>query len=242
MKSPNHAISILILTFTITIFSGCAPFVIRMEKILTIEKGMTTEGIRKMLGKKPASDFSIIDSSGTECRVLVYFMHVDDLHVGTDDVMLPGPDLFPLVFPIPEYLQVFNDYYFIFRDNILIYWCFLNELTQAENEHLRKLAPQIARMRKPIGYLRAGMDDIEVDLACFKEPRDSFDVENQAGEKGKLIYFLVGPRGAYIIYFRNNKLAFDGFPPDFARSDDPEINYIGKKATKIVKADMYKVK
>ena len=91
-----------------------------------------------MFKKKPKSEFTVSEESNTY-NVLLYRMQTGtETKTGTNMNPTTGAmNVYTYESPVTE------DYIFLFYDNKLFYWGFLNELGKSEDELIVNLGPKI---------------------------------------------------------------------------------------------------
>jgi len=132
-KKERSLISVLklsVLLLAVMIFSSCAKLSlpIKMDDIQTVERGIHYAKFRSLIKRKPTLSFSIQHKS------LCYAVEIYAMLTGTL-TMLTGPAFWE---------RFSEDYVFVFHDDHLIYWGFLNEYHKSDDELVRQLAPLIS--------------------------------------------------------------------------------------------------
>jgi predicted small secreted protein len=131
----NEIVSLLVLTSTLLI--SCTTHIV-MNDIRSIGKDMTRNELGSLLRKSPSSAFQIV------CETEEYWIDIYKMKTGTVIYTQPvysGNDVIAIYYynsPITE------DYFFIFRDNGLIYWGFIHELHKSDNASILNLATMIS--------------------------------------------------------------------------------------------------
>lgn len=115
---------------------------IKMNTIGIIEKGNTCDQIRKMTRKKPKTEFSVSDSTGTY-DVLLYHMRTGTYFVWHNSTTF---NPFTGVSSSTSYASTEStteDFAFLFGNGRLIYWGFLNEFGKADDARAVALGSEI---------------------------------------------------------------------------------------------------
>jgi hypothetical protein len=109
-----------------------------MDQISSIEKGNSSDDVKKMLVKKHKSNFKISENS-EEYDVLIY-----DMQTGTEQRM--GTNMNPTTGVPTTFwydVPVSEPYAFIFKNNKLLFWGFLNECGKEDNDTIVNLGIKI---------------------------------------------------------------------------------------------------
>lgn len=119
------------------ILVSCVTPPITMDGIQTIRRGIDYERFKSIITRKPRSTFSI------QHKGLSYSIEIYPMQTGTETQYIwiyseSGGYLVPTSVPISE------DYVFIFDDDGLIFWGFLNECHKEGDELVQQLAPLIS--------------------------------------------------------------------------------------------------
>lgn len=130
-------LKLCVLLFVVVTFASCAKLPIKMDDIQTIEQGIDYGRFKSLVQRKPTSTFSI------QHKDLYYAVEIYPMQTGTSTqytyVYSPyGGYVVPYSVPVSE------DYIFIFHNDRLIFWGFLNECHKADDELVRQLAPLIS--------------------------------------------------------------------------------------------------
>ncbi len=133
----TSVLKLSVLLLAVMIFSSCAKPPIKMDDIQTVEPGIDYGKFKSLIKRKPTSSFSI------QHKDLAYAVEIYPMQTGTSTqymyVYSPyGGNVVPYSVPVSE------DYVFIFHNDQLIYWGFINECHKADDELVRQLAPLIS--------------------------------------------------------------------------------------------------
>lgn len=125
----------LSLVFALLISSCAKP--IKMDDIQTIEHGIQYDKFKFLVQRKPTSSFSI------QHKNLSYSVEIYPMQTGTTTQSAYVPSKYGgywVYYSVP----VSEVYVFIFHNDRLIFWGFLNEYHKADDEFVRELAPLIS--------------------------------------------------------------------------------------------------
>ena len=134
MKNSRQLIFLLIIGI---IFVSCARPPITMNSIQSIEREMHYDRFKSQVTRKPTSSFNI-QHNGISYFIELYPMQTGIRTYSFYTYTPSGGFVTPTSVPVSE------DYVFIFCDDRLMFWGFLNECHKAEHELIQQLAPLIA--------------------------------------------------------------------------------------------------
>jgi len=134
VKNSRQLIFLLII---VIIFVSCARPPITMNSIQSIEREMHYDRFKSQVTRKPISSFNIQHNG------ISYFIELYPMQTGIRTYS------FYTYTPYGGYYTwtsnpVSEDYVFIFCDDRLMFWGFLNECHKADDELVRQLAPLIS--------------------------------------------------------------------------------------------------
>ncbi|UCE73012.1 MAG: hypothetical protein JSV56_08205 [Methanomassiliicoccales archaeon] len=121
----------LFLVFALLISSCAKP--IRMNDIQAIEPGIEYDKFKSLVQRKPTSSF------GIQHKGLSYSVEIYPMQTGTRTQASYVPTQYGGHW-VYHSVPVSEDYFFIFHNDRLIFWGFLNECHKADDELVRQLA------------------------------------------------------------------------------------------------------
>jgi len=130
----TSVLKLSVLLLAVMIFSSCAKPPIKMDDIQTVKHGIDYGKFKSLIKRKPTSSFSI------QHKDLAYAVEIYPMQTGTSTQYTYAP----YAGVVPYTVHVSEDYVFIFHNDHLIYWGFLNECHKADDELVRQLAPLIS--------------------------------------------------------------------------------------------------
>ena len=139
MKTKNGVLGVgyigLSLVFVLLISSCANP--IQMNDIQAIEHGIEYDKFKSLVQRKPTSSFGI-QHKGLSYSVEIYPMQTGTITQANYTFTQYGGYWAYYSYPVSD------DYIFIFHNDRLIFWGFLNEYHKADDELVRQLAPLIS--------------------------------------------------------------------------------------------------
>lgn len=136
----KHKLQLFLILIIAVIFVSCATSPpIKMDQIQTIHRGIHYEKVTFLIKRKPTSSYTI------QHKNVSYFIAIYPMQTGTKTETMVFYSRYAGAIPYQVTIPVSEDYVFVFDDDGLIFWGFLDECHKADDELVQQLAPLISQ-------------------------------------------------------------------------------------------------